>query len=103
MVKKKWWLFPVFVLKALGVLFLSFGQTLTVGFYRQLLLNRDYYFDAQKRKAIKREVALEKMVKILSEKVKRLERLVYAVYEDPSYSSSDRGRDDIKELGKSVK
>lgn len=103
MARRRWWFFPFYVVKALCILLLTLFQSITVCFYRQLLYNRDYYFDAEKRKRIKRELAVEKMVKLLLEKVRRLERLVYAVYEDPSYAASDRGKDDLKELHKELK
>ncbi len=103
MARMKWWEYPWFVVKAVGVLCLSFVQALTVGFYEKLQFNRDYYFDAKKRKQIKRELAMEKVVGILDEKVKRLERLLYSVFEDPEYAKSNRGKHDLKELGKNVK
>ena len=99
----KWWGYPLFALKAVGVLLLTMFQAVTVCFYDKLQFNRDYYFDSKKRKQVKRELATEKMVKLLDEKVKRLERLLYSVFEDPEYVKSNRGKDDLKELGKNVK
>ena len=34
--------------------------------------------------------------------MKRLERLTYAIFEDPEYTKKDKGRLDLKELKKEV-
>ena len=57
----------------------------------------------EERRKINRTMAVEKKVEIHDERIKRVERLIYSVYEDPEYSKSDKGKHDIKKLKESVK
>ena len=45
-----------------------------------------------------RKLDSEKKLTLHENKIKRLERLIYSIYNDPSYSKSDKGKDDLKEL-----
>jgi hypothetical protein len=62
-----------------------------------------YAFDVEKRKQIKHEIETTKKIGLVEDKVKRLERLVYSIFEDPEYPKKDSGKQDIKELGKEIK
>jgi len=62
-----------------------------------------YAFNPEEREKMKRKLESEKMVNLLKERVEILERLLYSVFEDPSYTKSDKGKYDIKKLKGEVK
>ena len=62
-----------------------------------------YAKNPQEKHKIDRKLDVEKKVDLHSENIKRLERLTYAVYNDPEYSKSDKGKHDLKKLGENVK
>ena len=91
------------IFKALYAIIIAIIKSISV----DLVLNiRDafiYSFKPEKRKELKRSLEADKMVKLLNERLKRVERLLYSVFEDPSYAKSNKGKFDLKELKKEVK
>lgn len=72
--------------------------TLTVSLYKNMKKAKVYAFNPEEKKKIKRDVESEKLVTLMNERLHRVERLVYGIYEDPEYAKSDRGKSDLKEL-----
>ncbi len=62
-----------------------------------------YAFNPEEREKMKRKLESEKMVNLLKERIEILERLLYSVFEDPSYTKSDKGKYDLKKLKGEVK
>lgn len=62
-----------------------------------------FSFNKEERFKIKRELEDTKMVKLINERLKRVERLLYSIFEDGSYVKSDRGKSDLNELKKETK
>ncbi|MDP2908742.1 MAG: hypothetical protein Q8N77_02960 [Nanoarchaeota archaeon] len=62
-----------------------------------------YTFNPEEREKMKRKLESEKMVNLLKDRVEIVERLLYSVFEDPSYTKSDKGKYDIKKLKGEVK
>lgn len=62
-----------------------------------------YAFNPEEREKMKRKLESEKMVKLLEDRMETLERLLYSVFEDPSYTKSDKGKYDLKKLKGEVK
>lgn len=62
-----------------------------------------YAFNPEEREKMKRKLESEKMVNLLKERVEILERLLYSVFEDPSYTKSDKGKYDLKKLKEEAK
>lgn len=57
-----------------------------------------YSFNKEERFKIKRNLEDSKMIKLINERLKRVERLLYSIFEDSEYIKSDRGKSDLKEL-----
>ena len=86
--------------------FYSIKYTLKWLFVDSILLVRDAYKHARHpevKEKLDRELELKKKVDLYERKIKRLERLTYAIHKDPNYVGSDRGKDDIKELQRGLK
>ncbi|MDP3918927.1 MAG: hypothetical protein Q8Q35_03445 [Nanoarchaeota archaeon] len=49
-----------------------------------------------------RKLEADKKADLNQDKIKRLERLMHSVYNDPTYSKSDKGQDDLKQLRRDV-
>lgn len=62
-----------------------------------------YAFNPEEHDKMKRKLEAEKMVKLLEERLKTVERLLYSIFEDPPYTKSDKGKYDVKQLKKEVK
>lgn len=77
--------------------------TLSVSLYKNMKKAKTYAFNPEEKNKIKRELESQKRLDILNDRVKRVERLLYAVYEDPNYAQSERGKSDLKELHKDTK
>jgi len=87
----------------LAIILISFFRFLFMDLPKNIKKSYDYPYNMEKRKAIKSDLETSKKVELLDDKVKRLERLVYSIFEDPEYPKKDRGKHDIKELSKDVK
>ena len=62
-----------------------------------------YIFNEVERKKIKEELETKKLVNLINDRVKRVERLVYSIFNDPEFIKRDKGKDDLKELSKEIK
>ena len=78
-------------------------KTIFVDLFINIKLAFVYVLKPEERYKIKRELEANKMMKLLDERLKRIERLVYAINKDPSYINSNRGKNDLKELKKEIK
>lgn len=52
---------------------------------------------------INRNLDSEKKLSLHDERIERVERLIYSVYNDPEYSKSDKGKHDLKVLKERVR
>jgi len=98
--KKKLWIIPFKLLNIIGIAIL---KTIFVDIFINLKHAWIYTFNPEERDKMKRKLEAEKMAKLLNERVKTVERLLYSVFEDPSYTKSDKGKYDLKQLKKEVK
>jgi len=98
--KKNWWIIPF---KVVNVVIVSVLKTVFVDLFINFKHSWIYTFNPEEREKMKRKLEAEKMVKLLTERMKTIERLLYSVFEDPSYTKSDKGKYDIKQLKKEVK
>ncbi|MFH1972899.1 MAG: hypothetical protein ABIJ18_05480 [archaeon] len=57
----------------------------------------------EEKEKIDRKLELEKKMEVHDERINRVERLIYSVYNDPEYSKSDKGKHDLKVVGERVK
>jgi len=103
--------------KRKGIAAKIIGTTVRFGFYSarytlkwlfvdSFLLIRNSYNHArypEVKNKLDRELELKKKVDLYEKKIKRLERLTYAIHKDPSYVGSDKGKDDIVELQRGLK
>lgn len=62
-----------------------------------------YTFDKVERDKIKTEIETRKLTELINERLKRTERLLYSIFNDPDYIKRDKGKADLKELGKEIK
>ncbi|MEK6937117.1 MAG: hypothetical protein AABW58_03535 [Nanoarchaeota archaeon] len=52
---------------------------------------------------IKQELETKHLLNLVNERLKRVERLVYSIFNDPDYIKRDKGKHDLKELEKETK
>ncbi len=64
---------------------------------------KTYAFNPEEKLKIKRELESQKRIDVMNEKLLRVERLLYGIYEDPEYAKSERGKSDLKELQKEIR
>lgn len=98
--KKNWWIIPF---KVFYLFFIAVLKTVFVDLFVNIKNSWVYTFNPEEREKMKRKLEAEKMVKLLTERLKIIERLLYSVFEDPSYIKSDKGKYDLKQLKKEAK
>ena len=57
-----------------------------------------YAFNPEEYKKMKHKLEAEKKVNLLDERLKTVERLLFSIFEDPSYTKSEKGKYDLKQL-----
>jgi len=68
-----------------------------------IILAAKYAKNPDEKEKIDRKLEVEKKQEVHDERIERVERLIYSVYNDPEYSKSDKGKHDLKTLGERVK
>ena len=91
------WLVPF---KLVYIVVFAVMKTVFVDIFINLKHAWIYSFNPEERSKMKRKLEAEKMAKLLDERLKTVERLLYSVFEDPSYPKSDKGKYDLKQLKK---
>lgn len=99
--KKIWWLALPFRLA--NIVIVAVLKAVFFDFFVNLKHFWVYTFNPEEREKMKRKLESEKMVNLLKDRLETVERLLYSVFEDPSYTKSDKGRYDIKRLKGEVK
>lgn len=89
--------------KVIYLVIIAVVHTIFIDLPKNIKMAAVYSFNPEKRKEINRKVEQEKLVKLLKEKIERLERLLYSIINDSEYLKSDRGKIDQKELKKEIK
>jgi len=97
--KKKWWIIPF---KLVNIMIVSVMKTLFLDFFINLKQAWVFTFNPEERDKMKRKLEAEKMVNVMNDRLKTVERLLYSVFNDPSYNKSDKGKYDLKQLKKEV-
>lgn len=98
--KKNWWIIPF---KLINVVLVAVLKTVFIDLFVNFKHSWVYTFNPGEREKMKRKLESEKMVKLLDERLKSVERLLYSVFEDPSYTKSNKGKYDLKQLKKEMK
>jgi hypothetical protein len=78
-------------------------KTIFIDIFKNIKLAWIYTFNPEKRNQINREMEASKLAQLLDERLKVVERLLYAVYSDPEYIKTNKGKSDLTELKKGVK
>jgi len=78
-------------------------KTIFIDLFANLRFAFIFAFNPHEKEKIKRELESDKMIRLMNEKIKVLERIVYAMNEDAEYLKSDRGKFDLKSLKGNVK
>ena len=78
-------------------------KTIFLDLIRNIKKEVIYCFNEVERMKIKEELETKKLVNLINERLKRIERLVYSMFHDSEYIKRDKGKDDLKELEKSIK
>ncbi|MBM3200309.1 hypothetical protein FJZ53_05190 [Candidatus Woesearchaeota archaeon] len=89
--------------KLLKIVFVAVFKTVFIDLFVNIKHAWVYTFNPEEREKMKRKLEAEKMVNLLKERVEILERLLYSVFEDPSYTKSDKGKYDLKKLKEETK
>lgn len=85
-----------------GIIF-AILKTLTISFFINTKQQVKFAKNPELKDQIKREQENKKIIDRLKERMERLERLTYAIHEDPEYLKSERGKTDLKEIKKEIK
>ena len=78
-------------------------KTITLDFFRNIKKETIYTFNKEERMKIKQELETRNLLNLVNERLKRVERLVYSIFNDPDYAKRDKGKHDLKELEKEIK
>ncbi len=78
-------------------------KTLFVDLFVNIKKETIYTFNKVERDRIKTEIETRKLIDLVNERLKNVERLVYSIFNDPDYIKRDKGKTDLKELGKEIK
>ena len=91
------------IIKTIYSTIVAIIKTIFVDLFVNIKMAYIYSFYPEKRHQLKRTLEAEKMVKLIEDRLKRVERLLYAIFEDPEYPKSSAGKSDLKELKKELK
>ncbi|RME55524.1 hypothetical protein D6777_00345 [Candidatus Woesearchaeota archaeon] len=89
----------IFAILNIGVAFI---HTLVFDLPRNIKTYIIMAINKEERDKIRRKLSLEKNQELMEERLEVVERLVYAVYNDPTYAKRKEGEYDLKELKKRV-
>lgn len=78
-------------------------KTIFLDLFRNIKKETIYTFNEVERMKIKEELETKKLLNLVNDRLKRIERLLYSVFHDPEYIKRDKGKEDLKELGKEIK
>lgn len=92
----------IFADSVLGLV-LALFKTVFIDLFKNIGIFMLFAFKPEEKKKLKNKLEAEKMVKLLEDRLKSVERLLYAIYNDPEYVKRKEGKYDLKELGKAVK
>ena len=82
--------------------FVAILKTLTIDLVKNIRLYFIMAVDKEEREKIRRKLDIEKKQELIDDRLKRVERLVYAVYNDATYAKRNEGKYDLKELKKEI-
>ncbi|MEA3378939.1 MAG: hypothetical protein U9Q69_04855 [Nanoarchaeota archaeon] len=78
-------------------------KSLTIDLFRNAKLYFKLSTDKEEKEKIKKHLDIAKRQEVIEERLERIERLVYAVYNDPSYGKRNEGEYDLKHLKEEIK
>ncbi len=78
-------------------------QWLFVDLFRSIRLAVRYTRNPEEEGKVNRDLEAKKILEVHDERIERVERLVYSVYNDTEYSKSAKGQHDLKVLKERVK
>ena len=91
------------IVRVIGFSIWAFLKTITVSLYKNIEEQTQFAVHPHKKEQLSRSMTTDKKTKVIEERLKTVERLTYAIHNDPTYVKSDKGQHDIKELKKKVK
>jgi hypothetical protein len=77
-------------------------HTLVLGLPKNVKVYVKMAISKEEREKIRRRLSLEKNQELMESRLELVERLLYAVYNDPGYAKRKEGEYDLKELKKRV-
>ncbi len=78
-------------------------KTIFVDLFKNIRLYIIMATNKEEREKIRRKLDMEKEIKLLNIRLKVVERLLYSVFNDPSYTKRDEGKIDMDDLEKEAK
>jgi hypothetical protein len=85
-----------------GVIFAVF-KTVFVDLFKNMHLYIIMATNKGEREKIRKEAELNKKVSLIYERLEVVERLLYSMFNDPSYTKRDAGKTDLKDLEREAK
>lgn len=89
--------------KFLYALIKAIFKTLFLDLFINIKKEVIYMFNPTEKNKIRSEIETRKLLDLVNDRLKRIERLVYSIFNDPDYAKRDHGKSDLKELHKEVK
>jgi len=77
--------------------------TVFIDLFKNILQYITYTFHPEEKEKIKMKLTMEKTIKLINERLQRIERLVYSMFEEPEYTKRKEGKSDLKDLQKEIK
>ncbi|MFH1638444.1 MAG: hypothetical protein ABIB71_08515 [Candidatus Woesearchaeota archaeon] len=78
-------------------------RSLTIDLFRNIKLYIMMSVSKEEREKIRLKLETEKRLDLIEDKLKSIERLLYAVFKDPKYIEKREGEYDLKQIAKDVK
>ncbi len=88
----------IYIFGSIAGAILGIFHTLFIDLFRNIGIFVLFAVSPEKRKEIKYKLDTEKRIKLLEEKTGVVQRLLYAVYNDPGYTKRKEGEYDLKQL-----
>lgn len=92
-----------FLLSIIFAVIMALGKSLTVDLFKNTKLYVMMSINKEEREKIRKQLENEKRIGLIEDKLKSIERLLYAVFKDPKYIEKPAGSSDLKQLAKSIK
>lgn len=84
-------------------IFVAIFVTIIIDLFKNINQRINFALHPEEKERIKMKLSTEKTIDLINERLQRIERLVYSMFEEPDYSKRSEGKSDLKDLKNEVK